>query len=182
MEINQIIGQNLKRIRKEQGLTLVQLEKLSNVSKGVISLIESGETNTTINTIWKLADALRIHYSILLDAFVNPPKIIKKKEAVKKISSDGSYQILGYFNEKKQKNFKLYQMVLARKKKYVSTEHIKKCEKYVLVTQGCLNLKIENKNFILNVHDIIKFDATVEHTYMNLGNEQVIATIIDYHP
>ena len=50
---------NLKEIRKSKGLTTRKLERLSGVSCGYISLIETEQRMPTIDIICKLAKALR---------------------------------------------------------------------------------------------------------------------------
>ena len=51
MEAGEIIAFNLKRLRNEKNLTLGQLANMAGVSKVVLSQIEKGEANPTINTI-----------------------------------------------------------------------------------------------------------------------------------
>ena len=181
MEINQIVGQNLKRIRIEKHLTLEQLEKLTDVSKGMLSQIEKGTTNPTINTIWKLAEGLNISYSTLLDTFNENPQVIRKEEAIHQISNDGFYQLWGYFTGNRQRNFELFQMMLEPNKFYTSIGHSKKSEEYILVTKGKLSLSVAGKKYVLKEQDALNFVATTEHTYSNLGEEQVQATIINYY-
>ena len=76
MEISAIIGNNLQQLRKEQGLSLDQLALKTGVSKAVLSQLENGKANPTINTIWKIATALHVTYSALLGAA--PGKMSKK--------------------------------------------------------------------------------------------------------
>jgi transcriptional regulator with XRE-family HTH domain len=60
-------GKNLRRIRKEKGLSQRQLEFESEVSKNQIGNIERGEVNTTISTIRMIAKALDVQPKKLLD-------------------------------------------------------------------------------------------------------------------
>ena len=60
METSQIIAENIKRIRTEQGLSLGQLAELSGVSKVILSQIEKGNSNPTVNTMWKIANGLQV--------------------------------------------------------------------------------------------------------------------------
>lgn len=50
-DLGQIIAMNLKQLRTERSLTLGQLAKESGVSKAILSDMEKGESNPTINTI-----------------------------------------------------------------------------------------------------------------------------------
>lgn len=55
MELGKVIAINLKQLRTERNLTLGQLSKISGISKAMLSDIEKGNSNPTINTIWKIA-------------------------------------------------------------------------------------------------------------------------------
>lgn len=57
MEISAIIAINLKRIREERKLSMGQLAEMAGVSKVVLSQLEKGTANPTINTIWKITGA-----------------------------------------------------------------------------------------------------------------------------
>ncbi|NJB07060.1 helix-turn-helix transcriptional regulator [Clostridioides difficile] len=58
MSINTVIAKNLNRLRNERNLSLGQLAELSGVSKVMLSQIEKGDSNPTVNTIWKIASGL----------------------------------------------------------------------------------------------------------------------------
>ena len=59
MKQNNIIGEKLKQLRKEQKLTQEQLGKLIGVQKAQISKIESGNNSATISTVLKVFHALK---------------------------------------------------------------------------------------------------------------------------
>ncbi len=52
------VGQTINRLRKEKHLTLDQLAAVCGVSKSMLSQIERNETNPTLATVWRLAEAL----------------------------------------------------------------------------------------------------------------------------
>ena len=57
-----LVGQNLKRIRKEKGITQEKLSELSNYSLGYIMNIESAKYHQTfsLGTIWRFAQVLEV--------------------------------------------------------------------------------------------------------------------------
>lgn len=57
-----LVGQNLKRIRKEKGITQEKLALLSNYSVGFIMNIESSKYLQTfsLGTIWQFAEVLNV--------------------------------------------------------------------------------------------------------------------------
>ena len=58
MELGYIIAWNLKKLRRQRNVTQGQLAKAAGVSKAMVSEIEKGGSNPTINTLWKLAKGL----------------------------------------------------------------------------------------------------------------------------
>ena len=82
MNLNEIIAVNLKRLRAERGFSLGKLSELSGVSKVMLSQIEKGESNPTINTLWKIAGGLQVSYTKLIDEQIDAPLLIRKEESV----------------------------------------------------------------------------------------------------
>ena len=64
--INENIGFNLKKIRKDRGLTLESLSSQSGVSKSMISEIERGIRNPSISILWNLANTLKTPLNFFL--------------------------------------------------------------------------------------------------------------------
>lgn len=79
--LTEILGTTVKKRRQELGYSLEKLSQLSNVSRGMLGLIESGKTTPSIGILWKIARALRTPISDLIpDLFLKAPKLIKKEE------------------------------------------------------------------------------------------------------
>lgn len=53
-------GNRLKELRKERNLTQAQLAEKVDVSMNFIGMVERGERNTTIDKMFKLAQALEV--------------------------------------------------------------------------------------------------------------------------
>lgn len=62
------VGENIRKIRKEKGLTQKQLFELSGISEVTIRKYESGRFNPKIPQVERLAVALDVHPSALLGA------------------------------------------------------------------------------------------------------------------
>ena len=64
-EILKIIGQNVKRIRHNKGLTQVDLvgKIKAQIDTTNISRIEKGRTNATIHTLFRISQALEVPLS-----------------------------------------------------------------------------------------------------------------------
>ena len=60
-------GGNLRSLRKRKGLTMTQLANLCDIEYRQVSDIELGKINTTIATVYLLAEALEIPAKELFD-------------------------------------------------------------------------------------------------------------------
>jgi len=66
MDMRKLVGRNLARLRREQGLTQEELEARSGFSQQYLSGIERGKRNPTVITIYELAQALGVSHMELM--------------------------------------------------------------------------------------------------------------------
>lgn len=66
-KINQQLGDKIARERKKRKMNQEALAHKINVQTATISNIERGETDTSIYTVYKIADAFKMH---IKDLFV----------------------------------------------------------------------------------------------------------------
>ncbi len=58
MDMRRLVGQNVRRIREQKGLTQEQFAEISGFSQQYISGLEQGRRNPTVITLYELAAAL----------------------------------------------------------------------------------------------------------------------------
>lgn len=182
MNINLIIAENLKKLRSERNLSLSQLATLSNISKVMLSQIEKGETNPTINTIWKIAAGLNVPYTSLLEQQQQHAVVIKKLDIASQVTNDGQYRLYCYYPNTPHRNFELFQMELDEGCRYSSIGHPERSEEYLMVLAGELTLEVNNETFILQPDDTITFSAAAKHIYCNSGKGILKTAIINFYP
>lgn len=66
MDMRKLVGRNLARLRREQGLTQEELEARSGFSQQYLSGIERGKRNPTVITVYELAQALGVSHLELM--------------------------------------------------------------------------------------------------------------------
>jgi len=60
-KINKQLGEKIARVRKAQRMTQEELASKTGVQTATVSNIERGETDTSVYTVYKIAEALRLH-------------------------------------------------------------------------------------------------------------------------
>lgn len=64
--ISKKLGENLRRLRTEKGMTQDDICRVLNLDRGYISSIENGKRNPTLSTLAKIAGALKLSVDELL--------------------------------------------------------------------------------------------------------------------
>ena len=67
MDIKQRVGNQIRNARKAKGLTQKELGEKLGVADSVVTNYESGKQNLTIETLEKIADAIGIEVSKLIN-------------------------------------------------------------------------------------------------------------------
>lgn len=63
--VRDIVASNIKRLRKERGITQAQLAEMTDLSNTYIANIECGKTWISDTTLEKLSNALKVEFHIL---------------------------------------------------------------------------------------------------------------------
>ena len=62
---HRITGQVIGRLRVQQGLSQEELAKKSGIARSHLAMIENGKKSASVETLWKIAEALNIMMSDL---------------------------------------------------------------------------------------------------------------------
>jgi transcriptional regulator with XRE-family HTH domain len=179
MEIGEIIAVNLKRIREERHLSLGQLAEQAGVSKVILSQIEKGDANPTVNTIWKITGALQLPYTSLLE----PPEakaVHVKKTDIYGLEED-KYHIFSYYPKDQDRNFEMYQIEMDAGCNHPSIGHSSNSAEYIMVMEGHMILEVNGSEYQLAPDDALYFDASYPHVYKNISDQRVKAVLIIYY-
>lgn len=182
MNLSETIAANLKRLRLERNLSLGKLSELSGVSKVMLGQIEKADTNPTINTLWKIANGLKVPYTKLIDEPENDTEFLRKNQRKEQHDANGHYRIFNYYHSTPRRNFELFIIELDVGTEQTSVGHSEKSQEYIVVLEGNLCLKASGKEYNFEEGDSISFDSEKPHTYLNIGDCVSKSIIINYYP
>ena len=171
--LNILVSENIKRIRQEKNLSLGDLAKLSDVSKSMLAQIERGEGNPTLSTLWKIANGMQVSFNTLIAQPKLPYKVTKLAEIEPILDMDGGLKNYSLFSDI-ENNFSVYQIEVGKKISWISEAHLHGTAEFVIVIQGTLEIKLEEKTFILKKGENLWFKADVPHSYCNLDEGTTI--------
>lgn len=182
MDLGQRIAVNLKALRTERNLTLGQLSKASGISKAMLSDIEKGGSNPTINTIWKIANGLNVPYTRLMEDMAWEATVVRRGEPAMQAGESEHYRVYCYFPSSPVRNFELFYAELDPHCSNASIGHSQRAQEYLYVIRGELTLRTESGDHTLGQGDALMFDSTIGHTYLNPGDALLTFLVINYYP
>lgn len=170
MEIN--VGEKIKELRKEKGMSIADLANKSELSPSLISQIERNMVTPSIASLWKIAQSLQVSVGYFFDEetkdITNP--VVKKGKRKKIIASNNNaiYELLS-----PDLNRKIEFLYITIKPGDYSTKDFvtHEGEECGIVIKGKLMVKMKDREYILEEGDSIYFDSTIPHRYINIGDE-----------
>lgn len=173
MDLNMQIGRNLKRLRQERNLNINQLAELCGVSGVMLSQIEKGSANPTINTIWKIANGLKLPYTVLLEPPQETASVIIPDEAEMQYSPDGNCRVFCYCPVSQQRKYEIFSLEIEPGKTYHSPGHPPRSRELIVVSEGEINLRVGEQDYFLEKGGALAFSAGVPHAYHNPGAQRL---------
>ena len=71
------ISRSLRREREAAGISVSELARRAGISKATVSQLESGSTGPSVETLWAIADALRLPFAAFVEERVSGPTLIR---------------------------------------------------------------------------------------------------------
>lgn len=174
------IGANLRDLRQEMGISLDKASELTGVSKAMLGQIERGESNPTVSTLWKISTGLKISFTALLDN--NSECVVVKKEEVDFIPEvNGSMRLYPIFPFDLKNRFELFIIELDAGCHHVSATHNNVIREYIIVTDGEIEVEVEDKSYILSKGHSMSFDGNLRHSYKNIGSNKAVFNNIELY-
>ncbi|MFK7838308.1 MAG: cupin domain-containing protein [Sulfitobacter sp.] len=168
------IGQKLKSIREERGLSQRELATRAGLTNGTISLIEQNRTSPSVASLKSLLDAIPISmaefFSTIEDA--NTPKVFYKASELTEIapaSDKGlSLRMLGDAqNHALQVLHETYPPGADTGPEEISHQG----EEAGIIVRGAIELTVDGQMSVLNAGDGYLFDSRLPHRFRNASDE-----------
>ena len=177
-QLTQSLARNLKRWRKERGFTLDALAARAGVSRGMIIQIEQARTNPSVGTTVKLADALGVSITTLLDYEQGPQvRLVPPEQAVRMWSTPTGSRTTLLVGTEARGPLELWSWTLMPGEGSDSDPHPEGTTELLHVTTGALTLVVDDVEHSLPAGTSAVFEANVPHTYRNDGDEPVEMTM-----
>ncbi|MGB4593437.1 MAG: XRE family transcriptional regulator [Coriobacteriia bacterium] len=180
--LGKVIGENLKRLRAESGLSLEALAKISGVSKSRLGQIERGEANPSVTTVWQIANALRVEFSALVTVPREDSVVVSRADVEPVVADGGRYRVFPLFPFDPALGYEVYVAELEPSGHLLAEPHLDDTWETVIVSAGTLRIETGGQEYTLGAGDAVRFRADLRHEYRNTGDKTAACTFVISYP
>lgn len=168
---NAELGRRIKQLRLAQGATLKDIEAKVGVSATHVSEIERGKTSPTVGALAKIASALQVNPSFLVDLPVGEEVSFTRKPERDRLvgaMTGAEWEILT--RDRPYAELSLFMLELAQDMKTPLEQSPRSGDKFFHIVDGILQLELGDEKIVLRRGDSIHFRASRPAKLFNLGD------------
>lgn len=162
------LGNVIKDIRQQHGLTIAEVAERANISRGMLSKIENNLVSTSLDTLEQLANSLGVTISRLFQGYNLPTggaQLVKSgqgMEVVRRGTRNGhTYHLLAY-DQGPKKLFEPFLITLEDpEEEFPSFEHAG--TEFLYMLEGELGYRVGEEVYTLRPGDALTFRGEIPH-------------------
>jgi transcriptional regulator with XRE-family HTH domain len=165
------LGERIRGLRRERGLTLDLLAQRSGVSRAMISKLERGEKNPTLVVAAKVAEGLGVSLSQLVGVEERREIIVVRRDRrmiMRDPETGFERQLLSPAFGRGGIEF-IRNVVPEGSSSGEFPPHRRGVEEYVVVESGRLRAVLGGEDYLLEEGDALYFEADIPHRFDNAG-------------
>src|SRR5215217_4267255 len=165
------LGERVRELRRERGLTLDGVAGRAGVSRAMISKVERGEKNPTLVVAAKVAEGLGVSLSQLVGVEERREVVVVRRERRMIMRDPGTgleRQLLSPTFGGRGIEF-TRNVVREGSTSGRFPPHRRGVEEYVVVERGRLKAVLRGEDYLLEEGDALYFEADVPHRFDNAG-------------
>ena len=167
------ISKNICEYRKRKGLTIKELAQLTGVTSSLLSQIEKGTANPSINTIKQISNALEIPlFNFFIDDSYTENLVVRKDKRKKMVFSEDDNFAYELLTPNLQGDIEFVLMTIPANESSSSEQFSHKGEEVAYVMKGKVDLHMMNTVIELNCGDSVKIPTLSQHKWENRSNEE----------
>lgn len=183
-QLQQAVGENLRRIRKLQKMSLEQTAQEAGVSKSMLGQIERGEANPSVAILGRLADALKVPVAQLLECRDNRGTELSLMLERKPVRLDGGKvvrrPVFLFDSHSRMESCHVDIFISGR---FAPEPQPPGCTAFLTVLSGSAKITVSGETHVLTEWDGIRFPADQPYQVENQSSSTVrLYLIYQYAP
>jgi len=177
------IGQRVKTLREEKGLSLDELSKLTGFDTKLLSDIEKDKVQPQLGTVLKLSKALDSAFGRLVsgvgDKLYSITRKNEQKVVLRSTSHEGKKQVYTYKSLAPEvKGRHMEAMIVQLEENPDPDTSVHEGEEFIYVLDGVVSLKIGEDSFALEPGDSVYYLSTTPHLVAAKSGKATILAVL----
>jgi transcriptional regulator with XRE-family HTH domain len=168
-----MIGNRIRELRRRRGMTLQAIAGVSGLSPSMISLVERGRASPSIGSLIVIANALGISMSELVSANQEQRQnrlVVRSADAT--VVRTARHVVRRLLREDRERGVSValneYEPHTGSAEQPISHTGFE----YGFILQGELNVKVDEKEYVLQKGDLIAYRSRRKHKVWNHGSKR----------
>ena len=172
-----MLGRAIRGARQKQGWTLRELADQAGISVSLLSQVERGGADPSLDTLRDLADALGTTPFQLLAGPPTRSRLVRAGSGTR-LALPGADVDFELMTPSLDRSFEVARFVLRPGGRSVQEARGHPGEEAVVLLSGSARFEIGDEEHVLHVGDLLMWDARTPHRAVALGDEPVIGFMI----
>jgi transcriptional regulator with XRE-family HTH domain len=153
------------------------------VSRAMLAQIESGRSVPSIKVLCKIAKGLKVSVAAFLEhrAFEGVA-VLSASQSKRLVSGNGAFVSRALFPFDVARQSEFYELRLSPLGEDVSEGHGPGVQENLVVSQGVLEISVNDERYLLSTGDSILFYADQPHRYRNPADSEAVAYLVVTYP
>lgn len=164
------LGQKIRSRRQEQQMSIKQLADSTGLTSGFISQIERNQTEPSITSLRKLAEALDVAVFHFFIDEINNNCVVRKNQR-QKIRFRDSHLAYELLSPDLNRQMEMFYASLEPNAATSDEPMAHNGEEVILVLSGSMEITVGNDVYLLDEGDSIYYFASIPHRIVNKGEE-----------
>ena len=183
--IPKAMGTRLRRLRLQQGRTLADVAMACDLTRSMLSKIETGAASPAVGTLLRIARALGVHVSVLLDETTTASTVYTPAAQLATpllSTTDNGYAFHAFASARSDKHMQPLLFVAHRDQVSHRTPLRHPGEEFIYVLEGSMRYRVGATEYSLKAGDSLYFDAMEDHDFEPVSETVVFLGVFEVPP
>jgi transcriptional regulator with XRE-family HTH domain len=172
------IGEAVRAERTARGMSLGELAQAAGLSKSILARIESHGGNPSVETLWRLCQALAIPLGTLLAERDTPPVKVVRRHAAERLEGEDGMAAWLIHAEGRAHRAEVYDIDLPAGTDHPAEPHLPGTQELVLCVSGRADVGPEGALERLAPGDAVVFAADTPHRYAASRDTRILCWML----
>ncbi|SDZ64657.1 Transcriptional regulator, contains XRE-family HTH domain [Evansella caseinilytica] len=173
-----LIGERIREIRREKKLTMEAVAAKVGLSQSMLSHIENGQSNPSLDTLWKLSNVFEVPVFYFFKNLNHQAVEIKRfteADYFSMLHPNVKYRLL---SSNVSKKIEVFELVVEPEQQASLPLLSHGGVEWGYLVKGRLEVIVDHDSYSLEAGDFIHFDSTLKHQFVNRHTERAVGVWI----